>query len=229
MRRLIVLITITLCLLAVGCSHSLRLTNLDEYYTPPTSPLKDRLKLGVSSKNTSDAQLSKYISAIVEGLKKTDNFERVIYPFDSSSHQVDFVTDITVSTDYSGSGMNFLINWPGFLIFAPAIWGYSYNADIQTNVDIADIKDHHSEKINIPTKYYFRQAEMDRTWTEIGWLEWGVIPLIGGIVFTGYDNDVTNDFIEKVSPSYGSYVANKIMGKIKNKAANRSSQEIKSQ
>jgi len=119
--------------------------------------------------------------------------------------------DINVVPHYSGEGLNFLVNWPGFLIFAPAIWGYGYNAEINTQVNITRLSDSSSKQISIPTKFTFRQAEIDRTWTEVGWLEFGVIPLIGGIVFIQYDPDVTDEFITKVSPYYGPYVARKIL------------------
>jgi hypothetical protein len=52
---------------------------------------------------------------------------------------------------------------------------------------------------------------MGRTWTEVSWFEVGVIALIGGVVFTGYDNDITPEFITAVSPNYGAYVSRKIV------------------
>ena len=100
---------------------------------------------------------------------------------------------------YDGEGLNFLVNWPGFLIFAPAIWGYGYNAEIETKVNITRLTDGSSQQIAISTKYKFRQAEIDRTWTEVGWFEVGLIPLIGGVVFIQYDTDVTDEFITKVA------------------------------
>ncbi len=56
---------------------------------------------------------------------------------------------------------------------------------------------------------------MSRTWTEVGWFEVGIIPLIGGIVFTSYDVDATDDFITEVSPYYGPYIAGKIMATLR--------------
>ncbi len=213
MKKSFMLLTIVVSLCFVGCSHNLRITNLDSFYSPPSPPFKETLKMGVTSSSNTDIQGGRYIDAIVDSLRKTGNFDKLIYPYDQSVHrgQVDVVSDITVVPRYSGEGLNFLVNWPGFLIFAPAAFGYGYIAELETNVNITRLKDSASQQISIPTKYEFRQAEIDRTWTEIGWLEFGVIPLIGGLVFTEYDTDVTDEFIGKVSPNYGTYVAKKIL------------------
>ena len=39
----------------------------------------------------------------------------------------------------------------------------------------------------------------------------GIIPLIGGVVFTSYDTDATSEFIRMVSSNYGTYVSSKIV------------------
>jgi hypothetical protein len=201
-------------IVTTGCSHSLRITNLNEYYTLSTTPpKKETVKLGVTSSSATDIQGSRYVDAILDGLRRNSSVEKVIYPYNQAIHQgmVDLTMDITIIPYYSGSGSNFLVNWPGFLIFAPAIWGYGYNAEIDTKVNVIRVKDNLSHQINIPTKWKFRQAEIDRTWTEIGWFEVSLIPFIGGIVFTQYDTDVTDEFITKVAPNYGTYVAKKIL------------------
>lgn len=208
-----VVVVILVASLCGGCSHGLTVTNSEEYNVLPTTAARQSIKIGVSSSNLNDSEKSKYVTAIVESLQKNSNIERVIFPFSKENHgdMIDAIVDVTVSPRYDGMGSNFFVNFPGFLIFAPAIWGYGYTADIETNAVITVAKSRKSQQITIPTKYEFRQAEIDRTWTEIGWLEVGIIPLIGGIVFTNYDTDVTNEFIKNVSPSYGSYVAAKIV------------------
>ena len=201
--------------MTAGCSHNLQITNLDQYYTPPSAPpIKETIKIGVTSSNVADVQTGRYLNAIVEALQRNSSVEKVIYPHNQAVHQVDIVVDITAIPHYTGSGSNFLVNWPGFLIFAPAIWGYGYNAEIDTKVSVVRLKDNRSQQLEIPTKWKFRQAEFDRTWTEIGWFEVGIIPFIGGIVFTQYDPDVTDEFITRVSPNYASYVVGKIMAVI---------------
>lgn len=216
MKKNILFLIVFASFLFVGCSHSMRITNADDYFAPPSTPVKQPIKLGVVSNSMSDPQNSKYVSAVVDALQKNSSIERVVYPYNQAAHQgmVDAVVDIAIKPSYSGSGSNFLVNWPGFLIFAPAIWGYEYNADIETLATITSQKDGRSQQITIPTIYHFRHAAMNRTWTEIGWFEVGVIPLIGGAVFTSYDDNVTSEFIRNVSPNYGTYVAKKIVATV---------------
>ena len=193
-----------------GCSHNMRITNLDENFTPPSAVPKQTVRVGVTSSSMSHPQNSKYVNAIVDALQRNSGVERVIYPYSpANKDQADAVVDISVNARYDGKGSNFFVNWPGFLIFAPAIWGYGYTADIETQALITNLKTGTSQQLSMPLQYQFRQAEFDRTWTGIGWLEVGIIPLIGGLAFTGYDDDVTPEFIRTVTPSYGPFVANK--------------------
>lgn len=204
---------ITLGLLTMfssGCTHNMRITNADDYFTPPAAVPKQTVKVGVTSSNMSQPQNSRYVSAVVDALQRNSAIERVIYPYNTNNKdQADAVIDISVRPQYEGKGSNFFVNWPGFLIFAPAVWGYGYTADIQTEATVTNLKNGKSQQLSIPAHYEFRQAEIDRTWTEIGWLEMGIIPLIGGIAFTGYDDDLTPEFIKNVAPSYGPYIASK--------------------
>jgi hypothetical protein len=188
----------------------MRITNLDEFKLTPTIAPRQAIKVGVTSSQISDPNNSKYVSSVVEALQRNSGIERVIYPYNAAQHKdlTDAVVDLEVHPYYDGKGSNFFVNFPGFLIFAPAIWGYGYTADLNTEA-VVTFKSGNSQKLSIPAKYEFRQAEIDRTWTEIGWLEVGIIPLIGGIVFTSYDEDITGEFIRNVSPSYGSYIAGK--------------------
>jgi len=201
-----------------GCYHRMEITNPEDYFSPPSPPLAKPIKLGVTSSSITDAHNSRYVYAVVDALQKSGNFERVLYPFSQavSQGQVDVLVDIAVNPRYDGSEQNFIINWPGFIICAPAIWGYEYTAEIGTLVSITNLKDNTSKQVAIPTHYIFRHADMGRTWTEAGgWLFYSVPAFIGGIVFTGYNNDVTPLFITEVSPNYGAYVSRKIIEGLK--------------
>ncbi len=208
MKRLVTAGLLVVVLAASGCSHAMRITNLHEYQPAPTAPLHPPRKVGLTSKNLTDPATRGFVDAVAEGLRRDASYDRVLYPYDGRP-DADLVLDVSVSPQYSGRGSNFLVNWPGFLIFAPAIWGYGYEAAIQTQVSIRT-PDGATQELAIPTQYSFRQAEIDRTWTEIGWLEVGIIPLIGGIAFTRYDPDLTPEFVTKVGPNYGAYVAQRI-------------------
>lgn len=214
MKRSRLLVILLLALVATGCTHALEITNLDEYYAPPPAPFKQQMTVGVTSPNTGDAQNGRYVGAVVDALQRSGSFDRVIYPFSQAEHGsiAQVVLDIGVSPKYDGSGSNFFVNFPGFLIFAPAIWGYEYQANITTSVKVTDQKSGRSRDAVVPTNYIFRQAEIDRTWTEVGWFSYLFpIPLVGGFFFMEYDPDVTREFITTVAPSYGPYVAGKVL------------------
>lgn len=213
MHKSAVLLFLLMGLLSTGCSHQLEITNLDDYYAPPAPPYGQRTTIGITSANTGDPENGLYIAAIVDALQRSGSFDRVIYPYEATEHRdiVRSIVDVHVIPRYSGSRTNFLISFPGFLIFAPALWGYGYQADINTNIKI-----HHGDggsirEFSVPTRYAFRQAEIDRTWTEVGWLEWGVIPFFGGIYCMDYDPDVTREFIAAVGPHYGPFIATRIV------------------
>lgn len=215
MNKLFWLCLVSFAFLFAGCSHGLHITNLNENFSAPPPSLISSPTIGIKSSNDTHAQNSKYISAIVDSLKRTGGFEKVIYPYNQPlNEEIDIILELTVIPTYSGNGSNFFVNWPGFIIFAPAIWGYGYTADIQTFATATYLYNNSSQEIRVDTKYNFRQAEIDRTWTELGWLEIGIIPLIGGIAFMQYDHDVTNEFIAQVSYSYGPFVANKIISSL---------------
>lgn len=213
MKRILLLSLLFGMLIISGCTHNLHITNAEDYFSPPSPPLAKPLKLGVTSSSITDPKNSRYVAAIVDALQRSGNFERVLYPFSQTVNQgqADVLIDIAINPKYKGNGVNFFINWPGFIIFAPAIWGYKYNAEIETQLSITNLADNSSKQHAIATNYTFRHADMERTWTEIGWVEVGIIPLIGGIVFTGYDTDITDEFITKVASNYGSFVSRKVL------------------
>jgi len=214
MKRIVLLITLSL--LVAGCSHSLEITNLNENFAVPPSPPKETVTIGVVSSQMDDPINDGYIFSVVSALRRSGNFERVIYPYKHSTHrkEVASIVHLTVLPEYDGAGSNFFVNFPGFLIFAPAIWGYGYSADLVTMADISYPGLNKTEHMEVSPTYTFRQAEIDRTWTEIGWLEVGIIPLVGGLVFIQYDPDVTEPFISEVSSNYGNYVASKITDEV---------------
>lgn len=140
----------------------------------------------------------------------------MIYSYNRDYGKVDYRLDISAKPHYKGQTNNFFVNWPGFLIFAPAIWGYGYEANINTEISITKLKNNISESIDINAKYDFRHAAMNRTWTGIGWFEIGITPFIAGLFFTQYDQTVTREFINKVSDDYGSFISRKVVKGIRN-------------
>jgi hypothetical protein len=190
---------------ASGCVHTLEIVNLPpavaraEGNAPP-------LVIGVKGDRTPD-DAQGYVEAIAKSLQLHPIAQRVIYPWTPAS-RVDVVVDVSVAPAYDGSGVNFLVNFPGFLVWAPAWNGYVYHAIPRTRVELrreggAGVP----ETLAWEHDYQFRQADIGRTWTELSWLEVGAIALVGGVVFTRYDTDQTPAFIKEVAPTYGEGIA----------------------
>jgi hypothetical protein len=132
------------------------------------------------------------------------------------SFDPDVILSIKPQVSYRSSGWNFLINWPGFLIFTPAWNGYVYHADILTRVAIHDGSGDLISEEQIPISYDIRQAEMDRTiWTGLTWLEVSALALIGGIynAFV-FDDDILPQLQVHVKDNYSTYVGNAVRPKI---------------
>lgn len=136
-------------------------------------------------------------------------------PYFSAGKRADVIASIGVKSVYGGSGWNFLINWPGFLIFTPAWHGYNYKVSHTIDVQLNRGDDSTQfASFSLPVVLNIRHADMNRTWTEIGWLEWGIIPFVGGFVFISYDDNVTPLVAEKVAIPVGTYVAQEIVNRI---------------
>jgi hypothetical protein len=208
MRKL--LLAACVGLVAAACTHALE---IDQRPPPvPAAPVHSRmLTIGVVGHVGPEAK--GYVDAIAHSLETQGIVRRVVYPF-APGAEVDVVADVSVTPEYRGSGLNFLVNFPGFLVWAPAWNGYRYYANPRTRVDLARADGRPLGSVSFDHQYRFHQADMGRTWTEISWLEVGVIALVSGIVFTRYDTDQTLPFIDAVSASYGEVVATMIANEL---------------
>lgn len=207
-RAIGVALTLLLC---AGCAHTLEVKNLSLYKPEYMNSLGTDLRIGLAA-TTSTPEEDRLMINTVNALKR-DGF-KVTYPFYSSKENdatVDFVVKVATSSEYKGSGWNFLINWPGFLIWTPAWHGYNYRAVYAFDVDVMDTKTNASlPHLAIPVDLDIRHAAINRTWTELSWLEWSAIAFAGGIIFTRYDKSVTPLLVNAVESKVGDYVASKM-------------------
>jgi len=198
----------------LGCEHQLEIMNapLAPVAAPGISP---PIRVGVVNR-TNSPEVEGYVEAVARSLQLNGNVEKVIYPY-IPSQPVDAIAYIDVQPQYRGVGTNFWVDWPGFLIFAPAWHGYSYHADVVTRAEVVS-GDNQQPIGNVEWQYdyAFRQADIGRSWVEVGWLEWSAIPFIGGIMATKYDTDQTPHFITAAGPSYGNQVATGIAQQLVN-------------
>lgn len=194
-----------------GCAHPLTLQNISLYKPSFIGNESVGSTIGLSAVYSSPEE-ERLVLATANSFK-TNGF-KVIYPFfqnEENKKAVDFVVKMTTSSEFKGSGINFLINWPGFIIWAPALFGYSYNANFNFDVDIIDVKNNsETSRVTIPINLLIKHADINRTWTEISWIEVSVIAFIGGLVFTGYDNSVTPLLLNNYETKLGDYIATKI-------------------
>jgi hypothetical protein len=205
-------VRILAALFACACHHTLEINN-----PPPSIARVDAaakpVVIGVKGDLTA-AEAQGYVEAIAKSLQLHAVAGRVVYPWTPES-KVDVVADVKVTPQYEGSGYNFLINFPGFLVFAPAWHGYIYRANPRTRVELRrDGGGGPVEALEWEHDFEFNQADIGRTWTEISWFEWGVIALIGGTIFTRYDTDQTPEFIKEVALTYGDRVATLIANRL---------------
>jgi len=198
-------------LLATGCAHNLEVKNLDLYKPTFINNRNTGIKVGLSAV-TSSPEEERLVIGAANALKR-DGFliSYPFYPNAQNSETMDFLVKLSTSSQYKGSGWNFLINWPGFLVWAPAWHGYNYRAIYTFDADITDSKTGTQlPRISIPVDLEIRHADIGRTWTEISWFEWSAIAFAGGLVFIRYDRDVTPELINATEIKIADYVSSKI-------------------
>ena len=195
-----------------GCAHQLDVKNLNMYRNTSLSTLDKTMKIGVVA-DSKKMEGKRFVKEIADSLSKY-NVHATTSVLNNRS-KLDVVATISVDSEYKGSGWNFLINWPGFLIFTPAWHGYVYEIGHNFTVLLTDgPSGKEIDSFSIPVVLDIRHAAINRTWTEIGWLEYGIIPLIGGIAFTEYDKTVTPLAHEKVGPVIADYMAQEIADRL---------------
>ena len=202
---------VALGVLSSGCAHPMEVKNLDLYKTTFINSQQTGASIGMSAV-TSTPEEERLVVAVGNAMKK-DGF-KVDFPFfpnDENRKLVDKLVKIATSSKYEGSGWNFLINWPGFLIWTPAWHGYDYRVKYSFDVDITDTKGGENlPRLSIPIDLDVRHAAMNRTWTEISWFEWSAIAFVGGLIFTRYDKSVTPLLLDAIEIKVADYVASKI-------------------
>ena len=213
MKKRSFFLLITVLLLTVGCTHSLRLTN-DELKPPSQAAPMKPIKIGFI--NSNDILIN---AAIEETALKTMVKEaKKDYKLDSAI-EVDYVVELTNSINYSASGQNFPITIPGFLLFTHAWLGYKYYADISTQSKLFDPKGNLLNEQKMETPYEFRYTSFARGAASslVGWFTpgWGLLDIIPGIIFaTSYDDRANGELFEKVKPSYKAFVSSKVLEQI---------------
>jgi len=195
-----------------GCQHALTIKNIDSYrQVGVVSQKAASVGLVVQSGDASSGRLGDGIAA---GLR--DCSTEVLFPYvPEGARKADVQANVAIHPKYDGSGANFFINFPGFLIFTPAWNGYVYKVDYDVSVTLARVSDNAPiDTFSLPIKLNIRHADYNRTWTEVSWFEVGIIALGGGLVFTQYDEKVSPLVADAAKTTLGSYIAQEIVKKM---------------
>jgi len=207
-----ILVAAVLVLLS-GCAHQLTVLNLDDYHAQGRVDLPGTATIGVLEGDI-DPSAALLVDGVAAGLARSG--AHVQSPYRASSDKpADLVARIGIKGQYDGSGTNFWLNFPGFLIWAPAWNGYVYKADLAVHVELFKGSDMKTvvDTLDLPIRLDIRHAEMDRTWMEVSWFEVGIIALVTGFIYMKYDTDVTPLLMKEIERPIGDYIAQKILAK----------------
>lgn len=213
-RRVIATFPFAVAIVLQGCAHTLEIKNLSDYQAPAGEPLRQRFAIGIAARAENDE--SRHLAKAV-GTELGKYGADVAYPYFAApgARPVDVVANLDVKPVHKGSGWNFLVNFPGFLVFAPAWHGYVY--EVRYDIDVALTSPADGAPVDrfvVPVALDVRHASYNRTWTEVSWFEVGAIALVGGLVFTGYDDGVTPLVVQHSATTIGDYVAQKIVARM---------------
>lgn len=204
------LVAVLAVIVACGCAHQLTVRNMQDYRASGIVNLPAATTVGVIE-DGGDKNTSLLVDGVASEMQR--NGAKVVYPCAANGQPADVVAQITVKPVFKGSGANFFINFPGFLVWAPAWNGYVYKANFDIHVNLVKGSDRSVvlNSFDVPVNLDIRHAAIDRTWTEVSWFEVGAIALVGGIVFMQYDSDVTPLLMREIERPIGEYVAKKIL------------------
>lgn len=209
-----------------GCTHPMYIKNLEEFQVIPTSGTC--IDVALAPHKESDNGIL-FFRAVEAALRTHPHVASVRTNWASDKTEYRFAPTHIISTnivaEYRGSGWNFPITFPGFLIFTCAWNGYINHIDITT--DITAIPLPNTKKVledsgwevttkseSLYTSFNLRYCDFSRGfWSGTGWWfpGWGLHNIITGAIFIGYDEDATRPFHYEGDKTYGEYVAESIV------------------
>lgn len=197
-----------------GCAHTLEVLNLDDYNLPVSYEESDKkLNIGIAP-YMGDTSSIWYFNAIVERLYMDSDISMLKTNYVPNKQRGDFRPDYIVSIEpsetFESAAWNYLITFPGWIIFTAAWHGYNYYAYIVTTISIQNSNGNELRRREIETPYSIRHAELDRTFWPV--FAWSWISILGGIYNAlSYDSDVTLPFRNKIKNNYGIYISRNIL------------------
>jgi hypothetical protein len=199
-----------------GCTHPMTVTNLGQYSLPPTHARQ--LKVAVLPyQGRADGKL--FFEEVLGALLVHPAVAELRDDWRWDAHEPGFEPDVVVSIEprarYRGSGWNFPITWPGFLLFTHAWNGYVFHADVHADIQIYDPD---TRELATPSQlevtYSMRYCDFERG--ALASSAWWMPPytataLVAGLFFIRYDKDATQPFHNRIRKPFGDYVAERVM------------------
>jgi hypothetical protein len=211
-RRIFGLSAVLLTTAALGgCTHSMQVKNLHAYSKSASAPKSLKLALDTTSGKADESELAAFVQ---ESLQKHSAVERVVVGPGPQDFHPDLVVSVAPHTSYEGSGWNYIVSFPGFLLFTHAWNGFVYKANVVTDVSVRTPGGAPPLTRTLQAQYDLRHCDFGRgAWTSSGWYMpgWGATNLVVGAFMIPYDDDATPDFLKEVRDAYGQYVANSIV------------------
>jgi hypothetical protein len=187
--------------------------NADEYVGAATSerPLTLVIETDVTAFDAEGL-----VAAVKDGLAASPSVHRIWSAKEVPPGVVpDFIVTVRPVTDYEGSGWNYPITFPGFLLFTHAWNGYVYKANVSTEIAIRAAGAQQSlDSEKIETRWNLRHCDFERgALNSSGWYTpfYGALNIFIGFWMIRYDDDATLDFVREAKQPYGLFVAAKVI------------------
>ena len=198
---------------SAACTHDMRIVEAQERFAPGRLDRSVRVSIEGTGGEHDERMLVDFVQ---DALARHSSVERVaVHGQAPPDFQPDFVVTVRPATEYDASGVNYLITFPGFILFTHAWNGFHYSAEIDTAVVVALPDGTQLGETRIPARYDLRHTSFTRgAVTSSGWYTpfWGGINLIIGFFMLNYDQKATDPFLEDVRERYGRMVADEIVG-----------------
>ncbi len=201
-------------LCAIGCTHAIEVKNRNQYSLHATAPRSLTFSMQLPVGDETARPLG---DATKDGLAAQSSVSRVTMVQESPpDFTPDYVVSLQARTEFTGSGWNYLVSFPGFLIFTHAWNGYAYGG-ARTTTEIQLHRPGVAEAVGartVETDWDFRHCDFGRgAWTSSGWYTpgYGGLNLVIGFFMIQYDTDATEPLMAAVHRPYGEYIANNIV------------------
>jgi hypothetical protein len=201
---------------AGGCAHNLELCNAHRYRNSERADFSKRGLLAFVVSETLDVSSQMFCRQVGIQMAQQGGYAVTSSP-DADTKKADVDVRISVETEASGRLENFLISWPGFLLFAHAWLGYGY--DVRYKVRCVVTNSATTERIADFTELLhleLRHSEFDRTWAAgCGWLFlYSATAFVNGFYVTSYDRDITPLLYSAAYPMLARRVALRLVKEI---------------